>query len=92
MGKLEREEIRIRVLGLLTQVDKSLAARVAAGLGLEAPKKPAQPVNHSFGADADVRKFQPVYVKQAIEKSAALSMANTVKNTIKTRQVAILAC
>ena len=90
LGKLEREEIRIRVLGLLSQVDKSLAGRVAAGLGLEVPKKPEHPINHSMPADGDVKKYQPVYVKQAIEKSAALSMAGTIKNTIKTRQVAFL--
>ena len=32
-----------------------------------------------------------MFVKQAVETSAALSMANTIKDTIKTRQVAILA-
>ncbi len=90
LGKVEREEIRVRVLGMLTQVDKTLAAKVAAGLGLDVPKKPEQPMNQSIPADGDPRKFQPVYVKQAIEKSAALSMASTIKNTIKTRQVAIL--
>jgi catalase len=60
-------------------------------LGLDVPKKPEYPINQSIPADGDPKKFQPVYVKQAIEKSAALSMANTIKNTIKTRQVAILA-
>jgi len=90
LGKVEREEIRIRVLGLLSQVDRGLAQKVAEGIGVEVPKKPEQPMNRSFGADADSRKFQPKAVKQAVEKSAALSMANTIKNTIKTRQIAIL--
>jgi catalase len=90
LGKVEREEIRIRVLGLLSQVDRGLAQKVAEKIGVEVPKKPEQPMNRSFGADADSRKFQPKAVKQAVEKSAALSMANTIKNTIKTRQIAIL--
>ena len=90
LGKVERETIRIRVLGLLSQVDKDLAQKVAAGIGVDVPKKPEQPMNMSFGADVDPKKVQSKTVKQAIEKSAALSMANTIKNSIKSRQVAIL--
>jgi catalase len=90
LGKVERESIRIRVLGLLNQVDKTLATRVSEGIGVEVPKKPDQPVNRSFGADGDPKKFQPRTVKQAIERSEALSMANTIKDSIKTRQIAIL--
>jgi catalase len=90
LGKLQREDIRVRVVGMLTQVDKSLAARVAEGLGIPVPKVPEQ-LNHSVPADGDPKKFQPRRVKSSIESSAALSMANTVKNTIKTRQIAILA-
>ena len=42
-------------------------------------------------ADADPDDYQPVPKKDAkIKKSAALSMANTVKDTIATRQIAFL--
>src|SRR5664279_3453709 len=91
LGHLETEAIRVRVVGMLTQIDDTLAARVADNLGLKVPSKPQQPMNQSYGADAKPKDFQPVFVQQAVETSAALSMANTIKDTIKTRQVAILA-
>ncbi|MEO5905485.1 MAG: catalase, partial [Saprospiraceae bacterium] len=91
LGKLEREDIRVRIVGILTQVDKTLAAKVAEGLGIPVPKGPEQPMNLSIPADGDPKKFQPRKVKSELEASEALSMANTVKNTIRTRQIAILA-
>ncbi|MEO7961870.1 MAG: catalase [Ginsengibacter sp.] len=91
LGHLETEAIRVRVVGLLTQIDGSLAARVADNLGLKVPVKPQQPINHSYGADTKPKQVQPVFVQQAVEKSGALSMANTIKDSIQTRQIAILA-
>ncbi|MDQ3193486.1 MAG: DJ-1/PfpI family protein, partial [Bacteroidota bacterium] len=90
LGKLKVNEIRKRMIGLLTQVDIDLAAKVAAGLGMEV-SKPEQPLNRSIPADGNPKNFQPVFVKQAVDKSAALSMENTPKNTIKSRKIAILA-
>ncbi len=91
LGHCDTEAVRKRVVGLLTQIDATLAARVADNLGLKVPLKPEQPINKSFGADTKPKDVQPVFVQQAIETSPALSMANTIKDTIKTRQVAILA-
>ncbi len=90
LGKVERPAIRERMLGLLTQVDRTLAAKVAEGLGIPVPKVPEMPMNHSIPADGDPKKFQPTKVKSSIERSEALSMANTIKNTIKSRQIAFL--
>lgn len=90
LGKVTRTDIRERMVGILTQVDKSLAARVAAGLGLPVPAKPETPINHVRPADADIRRYEPKAVKQQVATSPALSMANTVKNTVKSRQVAFL--
>jgi catalase len=90
LGKLKKEDIRIRVLSILTQVDKTLAARVAKGLGISVPGKPEQPLNHSIPADGDPKKFQPIKINSSFHKSDALSMVNTVKDTIQTRQIAIL--
>lgn len=90
LGKVTNQAIQVRMLGLLSLVDKNLASCVSDAIGVNVPKKPEQPINHSFGADADPKKFQPTTVKPAIQKSAALSMANTLKNSIKTRQIAIL--
>ena len=90
LGKVEKDIIRERVLGMLSLVDKSLATRVAVGLGMPVPE-PAQYLNQSIPADGDPQKFQPINIKPKLQISKALSMASTVKDTIKTRQVAILA-
>jgi catalase len=90
LGMVKTEAIRIRVLGMLTQVDKFLASKVAEGLGIPVPKALVQTLNQSIPADGDPKKFQPIKVKPSLQSSKALSMANTVKNTIKTRRIAIL--
>lgn len=89
LGKVETIEIRQRMVNLLTQVDMNLANKVGMGLGLT-PQEPEQPVNRSFGADTDPASVQPIKVKSSVERSEALSMANTVKDTIKTRKIAAL--
>lgn len=91
LGKCEVEAIRVRMLGILSQIDKGLAAQVAYNLGLHVPQQPEQPINNSIPADGDPAKFQPVKVESSLVRSEALSMANTIKNTIKTRMIAILA-
>ena len=91
LGKLETESIRLRIVYMLTQVDESLAERVAKGLGIEVPPAPELPLNQSIPADGDPEKFQPTPVISSLKMSKALSMAGTVKDNIKTRQIAILA-
>lgn len=90
LGKVEIPDIRVRMLGILSQVSKDLAEQVAEGLGIPVPAKPEQPMNQSFGADTDPKSVQPKKVRSSLESSAALSMKNTVKNTIKSRKVAAL--
>lgn len=90
LGKVQTPEIRERMVGMLTQVDETLAAKVAEGLGIPVPEAP-ELMNQSIPADVDPASYQPVKVKPPVDKSAALSMADTVKDNIKTRQVAILA-
>lgn len=90
LGKVQRTDIRERMVGMLSYVDKSLASKVAEGLGIPV-SKPQPPLNHSIPADGDPKKYQPIDVKLSIERSEALSMAHTIKSSIKTRQIAILA-
>ena len=90
LGKLKSPKIKERIVGMLAQINEKLAADVALGLGI-AVVKPQEPLNHQFGADANPDDFQPAKVETNFKKSPALSMANTIKNTIKTRQIAILA-
>jgi catalase len=59
-------------------------------LGLPIPKGPEKPMNHGVSADANKTDNEPIYVKPVVDKSAALSMEGTIKNTIKTRKVAFL--
>ncbi len=90
LGKVERVAIRERMVSLLAHVDRELAVRVADGLGLPVPAV-EMPMNHSIPADGEPERFQPVRNDKPIVPSPALSMANTVKDTAKSRRVAILA-
>ncbi|WP_432710346.1 catalase [Pedobacter sp.] len=91
LGKVKSVEVRQRMLGVIAQVDKNLAAGVGYNLGLHVPQEPELPMNLSFPADADPADYQPVDKESEIYISAALSMVNTVKDTIKSRKIAILA-
>ena len=91
LGKVEVPAIQERMLGLISQVDKSLAEAVAKGLGLKVPAKPEQPMNMSIPADGNPKDFQPKQVVSSLKKSAPLSMANTPKDNIQTRKIAFLA-
>lgn len=91
LGKLEVPAIRERMIGMLTRVDPSLAKRVAQGLGVSVPTKYPTLLNESVPADANPARYQPTVGTKAPGRSAALTMASTVKKGIKTRKVAILA-
>ncbi len=88
LGKVEMVEIRQRMLMVLNQVDKGLAAQVAYGLGLHIPETPAI-INHTIPADVDPRDYQPVKKEGALAASEALSMA-AYKADLRTRKVAVL--
>ncbi|RYD92701.1 MAG: catalase, partial [Sphingobacteriales bacterium] len=92
LSKVETIAIRERMLGLLNQVDKTLAKKVAAGLGIAVPAQPEKPMNHGVGADADPNKHEPKPLDNSYEPSDALSMINnpTTTDSIETRQVAFL--
>jgi catalase len=91
LGKVTVPGIRTRLVGILTHVDETLAQRVAHGLGIGVPSNLDKPLNLSVPADADAERLQPKPIKKSIGRSPALSMANTVHDSVKTRQVAILA-
>jgi catalase len=57
LGKVETPHIRERMLFLLSQVDKTLANRVAEGLGAKIPTKLDKPMNMSVPASSG-RRFQ----------------------------------
>ncbi len=91
LGKVETPAIRERMVYVLSQVDKLLASRVAAGLGIKVPAKLDGPLNMSVPADGNARQFQPKRVEKEVGTSPALSMANHRGDGIKTRKIAVLA-
>ena len=90
LGKVETKAVRERMLSILTNVDEGLATQVAYNLGLHVLPAPAN-MNQSIPADGDPKDFQPVVKEGAVDKSPALSMALTIKDSIKSRKIAILA-
>ncbi len=90
LGKVETLAIRSRMVGLLAFVDADLARKVAKGLGIDVPAKIEAPLNHSIPADGRPEDFQPTKAGAPVRISPALSMANTIKDSIRTRRVAVL--
>ena len=76
LGKVTVPAIRERMVATLTQVDKTLAQRVADGLGMAVPPPPLGAANVPY-------TDQP-------PTDAALSMANNPMDTIVGRKVAVL--
>ncbi|KND57557.1 Catalase [Candidatus Burkholderia verschuerenii] len=76
LSKVERKNIRERQLGILANIDETLAARVAENIGMPAPKK-----------NADAAELG----KSSVTESPALSIVAKTVPGIKTRKVAILA-
>lgn len=89
LGKVDAVSVRQRMLGVLACIDKGLAAAVGYALGLSVPKNVEQ-LNFSVPADADPAEFQPPELEGSLSRSDALSMANTIKEGIRTRKVAFL--
>ncbi len=91
LGKVKAVSVRQRMIGILSLVDQGLAAEVAFALGLQVQEEVEKPINKSLPADADPSDYEPIQVKEKLKKSAALSMQNTIKDTIKSRKIAVLA-
>lgn len=88
LSKVTIPEIRERMVGQLAFIDKDLAATVAAKVGVEVTTL-AQP-NASIPADVDAKTLQSEEKEPATKSSDALSMKNTVKNSIKSRIVGFI--
>ncbi|MEO6287621.1 MAG: catalase [Dyadobacter sp.] len=91
LGKVKSVEIRERMLGILSLIDKGLAAEVAFALRMHVPEDPKLPVNHSIPADGDPADYDSFIFESTVSISDALSMVNTIKDSVKTRKIAFLA-
>ena len=91
LGKVETAAIRVRMLGLLSQVDTELAQKVAEGLGATVPPEPEIPMNHGVSPENEM-KHEPQTVAQSVVSSDALTMVQNPTNspTIASRKVAII--
>ncbi len=96
LGKVMAMHVRERIVDLLTNVDLELAQLVAEGIGVtvdataldnSAAMKRLQDGWAQFG----VTSVPGMPRKGAVDRSPVLSMENTIKDTIKTRKIAILA-
>ncbi len=92
LGKVETTAIRLRMLGLLSQVDQELAEKVAIGLGATVPPVLETPLNHGVSPENENGKQESTTVEQSVKSSDALSMLKNPTNspTIASRKVAII--
>lgn len=88
LSKVTRPEIRERLVGQLAYIDTDLAWKVAEKLGVEV-KKLEWP-NQSLPADSNMIELQSEEREPHTKISDALSMKNTVKNTIKSRKIGFI--
>ena len=88
LSKVTILEIRERVVGQLAFIDAELAANVAEKVGVKV-KKLDMP-NGSIPADADPASLQSQEREPETKSSEALSMKNTVKNTIESRVIGFM--
>ncbi|MEO7975611.1 catalase [Flavobacterium sp.] len=92
LGKVETTAIRIRMLGLLSQVDTQLAEKVAVGLGAKVPSVLETPVNHGVSPENEMGNQESQTVESSVANSDALSMLKSPTNSpiIASRKVAII--
>ncbi|MDQ1162549.1 catalase [Chryseobacterium sp. SORGH_AS 447] len=88
LSKVTIPAIRERVVGQLAFIDKDLAATVAKKVGVQVTKL-EQP-NGSIPADADPKTLQSEEREPSTKTSEALSMKNTVKDSIESRIIGFI--
>jgi catalase len=88
LSKVTIPTIRERMVGQLNFINKDLAKKVADKLGVEV--KVLERPNGSIPADHDGLSLQSAEREPSQKRSEALSMENTVKDSIKSRVIAFL--
>jgi len=88
LSKVTIPEIRERVVGQLNFINKDLAQKVADKIGVEV--KTLEVPNQSLPADSNPEELQSKEREPKTKKSDALSMAETVKDTIKSRKIGFI--
>jgi catalase len=86
LGKVEDMGVRQRIIDHFANIDKELAMKSAEGIGISGPSGEG-----SWYREGQELKRIKATKKPTIERSEAISMENTRKDTIKGRKIAILA-
>ncbi|HZH54639.1 MAG TPA: catalase [Sphingobacteriaceae bacterium] len=84
LGKVEDKSIRQRMVYMLANVDRELAAAVARGIAVDPPEDEAK--IKEVAQDA----LPPQQGKRTVDHSPALSMSGLKKDTIQGRKIAVL--
>ncbi len=90
LGKVKTIAIRVRMVGLLSQIDDGLAKNVAKQLGIDYPVTIEKPINQGIPADAGATEFEPISIEQSLKTSKALSMLKNLVPVLTSRKIAIL--
>lgn len=88
LSKVTLPAVRERLVGQLAYIDISLAQKVAEKLGVEVKK--LEWANQSLPADSNIVELQSEEREPKTKISEALSMKNTVKDTIKSRKIGFI--
>lgn len=88
LSKVTLPAVRERLVGQLAYIDMSLAQKVAEKLGVEVKK--LEWANQSLPADSNIVELQSEEREPKTKISEALSMKNTVKDTIKSRKIGFI--
>jgi catalase len=96
LGKVETKSVRERMVDLITHVDLDLATQVAQGIGVPAPAQNGGEAGSRQRLEAGWEQYgvtsrSNFQIVREPATSPELSMANTPKNSVKGRKVAILA-
>ncbi len=91
LSKVLSIPVKERMLGLLKHIDSKMAKKIGDNLGMDVPNIALGELNKSMPADGKPADFSSHKPKSSLDKSKALSMENTVKDTIKSRKIAFLA-
>ena len=89
LGKVDDMQVRQRMIDHFANIDRELAMKAAEGIGISGPK--GEGGWYREGRELKRTKDGEGRKRPIIEHSAALSMENTRKDTVKGRRVAILA-
>ena len=84
LGKVEDKSIRQRMVYMLANVDRELAADVARGIGVDPP------IDEVMIKEVAKDALPPQQGKRSVNQSPALSISNTKKDSIQGRKVAVL--